>query len=49
MSGVATSLDFASVMAIGAAHGVDLELLADVLPDIETALLAGLAGDDDGE
>lgn len=45
MSGAACGLDFASVMTVAAAQGADLELIADVLPEFETALLTGLAGD----
>jgi len=34
------ALDFGSVMAIGQARGVDLTLLADVLPHAERAILS---------
>jgi hypothetical protein len=43
MAGVPMGLDFGAVMAIGAAQDVDLELLADTLPEYETAILTGLA------
>lgn len=33
-------------MGIGGALGVDLEMLADVLPAAEAAIIAGLTGDD---
>jgi hypothetical protein len=45
MSGAACSLDFASVMAIAEAQGADLALLAEALPDVEIAVLAGAIGD----
>ncbi|MGI4879905.1 MAG: DUF7697 family protein [Janthinobacterium lividum] len=34
-------LDFGAVLAMGAAAGVDSEMLAAVLPEIEAAVLAG--------
>jgi hypothetical protein len=40
MAGVPVALDFAAVMAVGAAQDADLELLSDILPDYETVLLA---------
>lgn len=49
--GGAFGMDFGSVMAIGTALGADMELLADALPGVETARIAGLSdaeGDDDG-
>ncbi len=43
------ALDYGSVMMVGQARGVDAELLADVLPTVERAVLKGLQGDgDDG-
>jgi hypothetical protein len=53
MAGVVTGLDMGTVMTIGAARDVDLELLSEVLPAVEAAILAGQAdeapdpGDDD--
>lgn len=38
-------LDFGAVLMMGAAMGADLELLADVLPDVEAARIAGLRGE----
>lgn len=40
--GGAFGLDFGAIMQIGSARGADLELLADVLPQVEAARLAGL-------
>jgi hypothetical protein len=40
------ALDFGAVMAVGSALRVDVELLADVLPDAETAIIDNL---DDGQ
>jgi hypothetical protein len=34
------ALDFGAVMTVGAARHVDTDLLADVLPDAERAILA---------
>ena len=43
------AVDFAAVLALGAARGVDLALLADVLPDIEPVLVASMIAEgDDG-
>lgn len=47
MSGAACSLDFASVMMVAEAQGADTELLADVLPEVEIAILAGANGEAD--
>lgn len=44
--GVPFALDFGAVMAVGTARGVDLDLLAEALPAVEAAILAGR---DDGE
>lgn len=40
-------LDFGSVMVMGEALGVDAELLAEVLPGAEEAILSSFAADDD--
>ena len=40
------ALDFNAVMAMGAALGANMELLADVLPAAETAIIANLAPDE---
>lgn len=37
------ALDMGAVMIVAGARGVDLELLADVLPLAEAAILAGLS------
>ena len=42
------ALDYGAVMIVGAARGANLEMLADVLPAAERAIIAGLSGDDDG-
>lgn len=44
--GGAFGLNFGTVMTMGQSLGADLEMLADILPQIEAARLAGL---DDGE
>lgn len=49
MAAAAVSLDFASVMAVGQAQGVDLALLSEALPEIEIAILAGANGEADEE
>jgi hypothetical protein len=33
------------LLTVAAVQGVDVELLCDVLPDVETAILSSLAGD----
>lgn len=38
--GVVFGLDFGAVMAVGAARGVDTELLSEMLPVAESALVA---------
>jgi uncharacterized protein related to proFAR isomerase len=43
--GVPFALDYSAVMAIGSARGVDLTLLADVLPTAESAILIGREAD----
>lgn len=40
-------LDFGAVMQMGAALGVDAQLLAEVLPAAEAAIMAALHDDDD--
>jgi hypothetical protein len=50
MGGVTTrpiGLDFPALLAMGAALGADMELLAGVLPGVENAVLAGLSGEAD--
>lgn len=49
MAGVPVGLDFGAVMAIGGGLGADLELIAEVLPDVEHALLSALAEEADEE
>lgn len=39
------ALDFNAVMAVAAAQGADAELLTDVLPAAEAAILGCFAGD----
>lgn len=41
------ALDFGAVMTVGVAQGADPELLADVLPAVEAAILNSIAGDGD--
>lgn len=40
-------LDFGAIMTMGQALGVDRALLAEVLPGVEAAILAGLRGEGD--
>jgi hypothetical protein len=40
------ALDFGAVMTMGAALGADSEMLADVLPAAQAAIVASLAPDD---
>lgn len=40
-------MDFGAVLAMGAALDADIELLAEVLPAVESAILTGLAGETD--
>jgi hypothetical protein len=45
-------VDFGAVLMLGAARGVDMALLADVLPRVEAAIITpsdGVEGDRDGE
>ncbi|VXC63539.1 DUF7697 family protein [Sphingomonas sp. AX6] len=46
--GAPFALDFQAVMTIGEALGVDAEMLADVLPAAEMAIVSQYAGDHDG-
>jgi hypothetical protein len=46
MAGVPIGLDFGTIMLVGAAADVDLELLAEVLPHFEATFIAGLSDDD---
>lgn len=47
MEGTAVGLDFGAILAVADAQGADAELLADVLPTAEAAILAALNADDD--
>ena len=40
------ALDFNAVMAVGTALGADMELLADVLPAAENAIIGNLVPDE---
>lgn len=46
MEGRAYGLDFGALMTMGAARGVDVDLLAQVLPAVETIVIDALHGDD---
>lgn len=41
------ALDFGAVMIMGAALGADAEMLAEVLPAAEAAIIGGLSSDND--
>jgi hypothetical protein len=43
------ALDHNAVMMMGAALGADVEMLADVLPSAEAAIIANLISDDPDE
>jgi hypothetical protein len=43
MAGIPIGLDFGAIMLTGAALEADLELLAEVLPEFEAAVMAGLS------
>ncbi len=43
------ALDHGAVMTVGSALGADVELLADVLPAAEAAIISGLNDDEEGE
>lgn len=45
MAGQPFALDFGAIMTMGAALGADLEMLADVLGDVEAAIINQYAGD----
>lgn len=47
MDGRAFGLDFGALMTMGAARGVDVDLLAQVLPAVESVVIDALHGDDD--
>lgn len=47
MAGIALGLDFGAVLALGQAQGADVELLAEVLPEIEPLVLAAFQPDDE--
>lgn len=49
--GGAFALDFGAIMQMGSALDADLALLAEVLPAVESEIIAALAeaGDDDGD
>lgn len=53
--GAPFALDFGAVMLVGQARSVDIEMLAEVLPDAERAILSppagpsGYEGSDDGQ
>lgn len=47
MAGTPVGLDFGAIMTVGAALGADLSLLAEILPDVELTIIAGLSGDTD--
>jgi hypothetical protein len=46
MAGIPIGLDFAAIMLVAAAQDADLELLAEILPDFEAIVIAGLSDDD---
>lgn len=39
------ALDYSAVLLMGMARGVDIELLSDVLPAVESEIIAALNGD----
>jgi hypothetical protein len=43
--GAPFALDFGAVYSVAGAMGADLELLTEVLPHAEAAILAGLSGE----
>lgn len=47
--GAPVGLDFASVLATAEAQGADPGLIAEVLPEVEAALLDALSGDGDDD
>jgi hypothetical protein len=46
--GTPFALDFGAVMIVAAARGADSEMVADLLPVVETAVLASLSDDESG-
>jgi hypothetical protein len=46
--GTPFALDFGAIMMMGQAQGVDVEMLAAVLPEVEQAVISGI-GDDDAD
>tara|TARA_R110000850_G_scaffold148008_1_gene270292 strand:+ start:523 stop:705 length:183 start_codon:yes stop_codon:yes gene_type:complete len=44
-----TGLDFGAVLAMAGARGLDPDLLADVLPDVEQVLVIAARGGGDGD
>lgn len=46
MSGVPVGLDFGAIMAVAGPMGADLEMLSEALPDLESAILSAMAGDE---
>lgn len=49
MAGAVCGLDFGAIMVMGDALDVDLELLAETLPDFESVLLNRIAGESEGD
>lgn len=47
MAGVAMGLDFGAIIAVAAAQGVDVELLAECLPIIEPIVLVAHQADEE--
>ena len=45
MSAVPVGLDYGAALMLGEAMGADLDLLADILPSAEAALVSRFAGD----
>lgn len=48
MAGVPIGLDFTAIILAGAAQDADMELLAEVLPNFEAIVIAGLSPDGPG-
>jgi hypothetical protein len=47
--GTPIGLDYGAVMAVATARRADVDLLSEVLPAVEAAILDNLAGDGDDE
>jgi hypothetical protein len=47
--GMPFGMDFGAVMTMAAARGADTALVAEALPAVEAAVLAGLAREEDGD